>query len=526
MGMASTKSNINLSQILNTEEPYSSVMLAVAALLAVVCYLWIQGKSRSKKGPPLPPGPWPLPIVGNLPFLNSDVLHTQFQALTLKHGPLMKIHLGSKLAIVVSSPDMAREVLKTHDITFANHDLPEVGKINTYGGEDILWSPYGTHWRRLRKLCVMKMFTTPTLEASYSTRREETRQTIVYMSEMARDGSAVNLGEQIFLSIFNVVTRMMWGATVEGDERTSLGNELKTLISDISDIEGIQNYSDFFPLFSRFDFQGLVKQMKGHVKKLDLLFDRVMESHVKMVGKKSEEEEDFLQYLLRVKDDDEKAPLSMTHVKSLLMDMVLGGVDTSVNASEFAMAEIVSRPEVLNKIRQELDQVVGKDNIVEESHLPKLPYLQAVMKETLRLHPTLPLLVPHRNSETSVVAGYTVPKDSKIFINVWAIHRDPKHWDEPNEFRPERFLENSLDFNGGDFKYLPFGSGRRICAAINMAERLVLFNIASLLHSFDWKAPQGQKFEVEEKFGLVLKLKSPLVAIPVPRLSDPKLYTA
>ncbi|CAE6182332.1 unnamed protein product [Arabidopsis arenosa] len=390
--METVSSNFSLSQILNIEEPYSSVMLGVAALLAVVCYFWIQGKSKSKNGPPLPPGPWPLPIVGNLPFLNSEILHTQFQALTLKHGPLMKIHLGSKLAIVVSSPDMAREVLKTHDITFANHDLPEVGKINTYGGEDILWSPYGTHWRRLRKLCVMKMFTTPTLEASYSTRREETRQTVVYMSEMAREGSPVNLGEQIFLSIFNVVTRMMWGATVEGDERTSLGNELKTLISDISDIEGIQNYSDFFPLFSRFDFQGLVKQMKGHVKKLDLLFDRVMESHVKMVGKKSEEEEDFLQYLLRVKDDDEKAPLSMTHVKSLLMDMVLGG--------------------------------------------------------------------------------------------------------------------------------------RRICAAINMAERLVLFNIASLLHSFDWKAPQGQKFEVEEKFGLVLKLKSPLVAIPVPRLSDPKLYTA
>ncbi|EOA19091.1 hypothetical protein CARUB_v10007759mg [Capsella rubella] len=515
------------SYMINTEDLHSSVMmLTAAALLAVVCYFWIQGKFKSKNAPPLPPGPWPLPIIGNLPFLNFDVLHTQFQALTLKHGPLMKIHFGSKLAIVVSSPDMAREVLKTHDITFANHDLPEVGKINTYGGEDILRSPYGTHWRRLRKLSVMKMFTTPTLEASYSIRREETRQTIVYMSEMACHGSPVNLGEQIFLSIFNIVTRMIWGATVEGDERRSLGNELKTLISDISDLEGAQNYSDFFPLFSRFDFQGLVKQMKGHVKKLDLLFDRVMESHVKMVGNKSEEEEDFLQYLLRVKDDDEKAPLSLTHVKAVLMDMVLGGVDTSVNASEFSMAEIITRPEVLNKIRQELDHVVGRDNIIEESHLPKLPYLQAVMKENLRLHPTIPLLVPHKNSETSVVAGYTVPKDSKIFINVWAIHRDPRHWDEPNEFKPERFLENSLDFNGGDFKYLPFGSGRRICAAINMAERLVLFNIASLLHSFDWKAPIGHKFEVEEKVGLLLKLKSPLVAIPVPRLSDPKLYTA
>ncbi|XP_019086088.1 PREDICTED: geraniol 8-hydroxylase-like isoform X3 [Camelina sativa] len=526
MGTTSSKSNITLLQILNTEVPYSYVILAAAALLAVICYFWNKGKSKSKNRPPLPPGPWPLPIVGNLPFINSDVLHTQFQALTLKHGPLMKLHLGSKLAIVVSSPDMAREVLKTHDITFANHDLPEVGKINTYGGEDILRSPYGTHWRRLRKLCAMKLFTTPTMEASYSIRREETRQTVVYMSQMACDGSPVNLGEQIFLSIFNVVTRMMWGATIEGDERTSLGNELKALISDISDIEGIQNYSDLFPLLSRFDFQGLVKQMKVHVKKLDLFFERVMESHVKMVGKMSEEEEDFLQYLLRVKDDDKKAPLSMTHVKSLLMDMVLGGVDTSVNASEFAMAEVVRRPEVLNKIKKELDEVVGRDNIVEESHLPKFPYLQAVMKETLRLHPTLPFLVPHRNSETAVVAGYTVPKDSKIFVNVWAIQRDPKHWDEPNEFKPERFLDSSLDFNGGDFKYLPFGSGRRSCVAVNMAERLVLFNIASLLHSFDWEAPKGQKFEVEEKFGLVLKLKSPLVAIPVPRLSDPKLYTA
>lgn len=202
----------------------------------------------------------------------------------------------------------------------------------------------------------------------------------------------------------------------------------------------------------------------------------------------------------------------------------MGGSDTSSNLMEFAMAELINKPEVMEKAHQELDQVVGKNNIVEESHIHKLPYLYAIMKETLRLHPVLPLLVPHCPSETCTIDGYTIQKGSRVFINVWAIHRDPLIWENPLEFIPERFLNEKWDYSGSDFNYFPFGSGRRICAGIAMAERMFMYSLATLLHSFDWKLGEGQKVDLTEKFGIVLKLKTSLVAIPTPRLSDSALY--
>lgn len=208
----------------------------------------------------------------------------------------------------------------------------------------------------------------------------------------------------------------------------------------------------------------------------------------------------------------------------LLQDMVVGGTDTTSNSVEFALAEMMNKPHILKKVQQELESVVGKDKIVEESDINKLPYLYLVMKETLRLHPVLPLLVPHCPSATSVVAGYTIPKGARIFVNVWAIHRDPSVWEDPLEFRPERFSDGKWDYSGNDFKYFPFGSGRRICAGVAMAERMFMYSLASLLHSFDWRVPEGHKLDLEEKFGIVLKKKQPLIAIPTPRLSHPSLY--
>ena len=204
--------------------------------------------------------------------------------------------------------------------------------------------------------------------------------------------------------------------------------------------------------------------------------------------------------------------------------MMVGGTDTSSNTIEFAMAEIMNKQEVMRKTQQELEVVVGKDNIVEESHIHKLPYLHAVIKETLRLHAAVPLLVPHCPSETCTVGGYTIPNGSRIFVNVWAIQRDPSIWENPLNFDPKRFLDSEWDYSGSDFSYFPFGSGRRICAGTAMAERMMMYSLATLLHSFDWKLPQGEKLDLTEKFGIVLKKKIPLVAIPTPRLSDPSKY--
>ncbi|KAL0693026.1 hypothetical protein Bca4012_060206 [Brassica carinata] len=472
----------SLFKILSCRDHVDYVLVLIV-VTSILWYFWLYANSK-RRSPPLPPGPWGLPIVGNLPFLKPE-LHTYFQGLAKMHGPIFKLRFGSKLAIVVTSSEVAREILRTNDVIFANHDVPAVAIVNTYGGIDIPWSPYGPRFRMLRKLCVNKILSNARMEKSVDLRRGETRRTVRYLADLARAGSPVDLGEQIFLMILNVVTQMLWGATVQEEERELVGAEFSGLVQEMNDLLMEPNISDFFPMLSRFDLQGLAKRMRGPAQRMDRLFDRVINQRLGMDKGHEGKGEDFLEVLLRIKNEDEKADFNMNDVKALLMDMVLGGTDTSVHVIEFAMAELLNKPDIMKRAQQELDEVVGKDKIVEEYHIPKLPYILATMKETLRLHTVAPLLNPHRPSQTTVVNGFTIPKDSKIFINVWAIQRNPDVWENPLEFDPNRFLDKSYDFSGNDFNYIPFGSGRRICVGMAMGERVVLYNIATLLHSFD-----------------------------------------
>ncbi|PON92927.1 LOW QUALITY PROTEIN: Cytochrome P450, E-class, group I [Trema orientale] len=308
----------------------------------------------------------------------------------------------------------------------------------------------------LRKVCVSKMLSNATLDSVHSLRRREVRRTVGHIFGWV--GSTVDVGGQVFLSILNVVTNMLWGGTVEEDEGASMGAEFREVVSDITYLLGKPNLSDFFPGLDRFDFQGITKQYDGLIRRFDQIFERLISQRMRIEKEGREGGKDFLQFLLRLKDEsDPKTTPTITRVKSLLLDMVVGGSDTSSNTIEFAMAEVINQPEIMKNAQKELDSVVGRDNIVEESHIPKLPYLQAVMKETLRLHPTLPLLIPHCPSQTCTVGGYSIPKGSGVFVNV-AIHRDPSNWENPLKFHPERFLMDSpkWDFSGSDLKYFPF----------------------------------------------------------------------
>ncbi|CAN4077901.1 unnamed protein product [Withania somnifera] len=497
-------------------------------ILALLWFLWLFIKKSKNEQPPLPPGPKPLPLIGNLHSLDPE-LHTYFTSLSQTYGPICRLWLGKKVGIIITSPSLAREVLRDQDAIFANRDVPAAGREATYGGKDITWTPYGPKYRMLRKVCVRDMLNSSTLDSVYAPRRRELRQTINYFYN--QKGLSVNIGEQMFLTVLNVITSMLWGGTVKGEERASLGAEFRHVVTEITELLGIPNVSDFYPGLAWFDLQGVTKKMKVLAKRLDVIFESMIDQRQKMdrsggvrtgVG---QENNDFLQVLLKLKDEaDAKMPLTMTELKAILMDMVVGGTDTTANTVEFAMAEIMNKPDILRKLQHELETVVGKDNIVEESHIQQLPYLYAVMKEVLRIHPALPLLVPHCPSETCTVGGYTVPKGSRVFVNVWAIQRDPSIWTNPTEFHPERFLDNKWDYSGNGFNFLPFGSGRRICAGIAMAERMFMYSLASLIHSFDWKLPEGETLDLASKFGIVLKKKIPLVAIPTPRLSNPTLY--
>ncbi|KAL7165172.1 hypothetical protein ACSBR2_040949 [Camellia fascicularis] len=386
--------------------------------------------------PPLPPGPRGLPVVGILPFLDPE-LHSCFENFSQTYGPIMRLPMGTKVGIVVSSPSAAREMLRDHDITFANRDVPELASAAVAKGDsDIVFSPHGPGWQMLRKVCIREVLGSATLDSVYYLRRREIRNTVKYLYN--RVGSPVHVGQQMFLTALNAITSMLWGVTVQGQERASIGADFQVVVADSMELLGKPNLSDFFP--------------------------------------------------------------------------------------EFAMAEMMNKPEVMKKAQEELETVVGKGSIVEESHINKLPYLQAILKEVLRLHPILPLMVPHCPSQTCIIGGYTIPKGARVFINVWAIHRDPSIWENPLEFRPERFLDGKWGYRGADFNYFPFGFGRRMCAGIAMAERMFLFSLASILHSFDWKLPEGENLDLSEKFGIVLKKRVPLMAIPTLRLSNPTLY--
>ncbi|XP_021768401.1 cytochrome P450 76C2-like [Chenopodium quinoa] len=507
-------------------------VIPLLTFLTVFLAIFLLTRKQNHHQPPLPPGPLGLPILGNLLSLDPE-LHTYFASLAQTHGPIFSLRLGTKLGVVISSPALAKEVLKDHDIIFSNRDIPIAGKLATYGGHNIVWSPYGPTWQLLRKVTVREMLGAATLDALYGIRWQETRQMIWRLSEKAGTKTAVNLGEEVFLVVIRVVTGMLWGGAMGIEDREKIESEFRVAVTKVVRLLGAPNISDFFPSLARFDLQGIEKNMRKCAKWLDEIFEKVIDQRLRNNREGNEgrkKEQDFLEVLLQLKDDYEgegngKVSFSMTHVKSLLMDMVVGGTDTTSNTVELAMAEIMNKPEVLKKIQQELDTVVGRDSIVEEHHIYKLPYLQAVMKEALRLHPVLPLLVPHSPSESCIVGGYTIPKGSRVFINVWAIHRDPTIWTDPSKFDPERFLSAKIDFRGNDdFNFLPFSSGRRICAGIGMAEKMVLFSLASMLHSFNWKLPEGEQLNIQEKFGIVMSLRKPLLAIPECRLSSPSLY--
>lgn len=203
-------------------------------------------------------------------------------------------------------------------------------------------------------------------------------------------------------------------------------------------------------------------------------------------------------------------------ISKIKQDLFIAGSDTSGSTIEWAMAELLHNPEIMEKARNELIQVIGdKSNQVKESDIPTLPYIQSIVKETLRLHPPVPLLLPYIAGNDVEINGYTIHKGTQVLINVWSIGRNPEFWDDPLLFQPERFLNSNVDFKGRDFEYLPFGGGRRICPGLPLANRMIVLMLASLLHSFEWELPKGVNHEMLEQYGITLKKLTPLFAVPI-----------
>ncbi|KAK9203562.1 hypothetical protein WN943_013817 [Citrus x changshan-huyou] len=476
------------------------------------------GKGNSQ----LPPGPRGLPLVVYLPFLGRN-LHRIVMDLAIVYGPIYKLWIRSKLYIIISSPTLVKEVVRDHDRKFANRNPTITASALTYGASDIVFASYGSKWQILRKLFVHEVLSKANLDAVYAFRRDKMRKIIREIYN--KDSKAIDIGDIAYVTMINMVSSMLWGGTTQGDKGTSLAAEFRVEVSQALQLLARPNVSDFFPMLVRFDLQGVERDLKNVLQSIERIFDFVIDQRQRMknddtnlVGSNNATRSDFLQFLLEYKEPNTGRSIFLSQIKAIFMpnsqqDMVIGGTNTTSSVVEWTMSELMLHQDVITKLQEELAEVVGINNTVEEFHIQKLQYLQAIVKEALRLHPPAPLLIPRWTTQDCNVGGYEYPKTL----------RDPKFWDNPSEFRPNRFLSEDTKLNY--FHFLPFGSGKRICAGLPLAERMLMYVLATFVHMFNWKLPDGTKPDTLEKFGIVLEKATPLVAIPTARLPNLELYS-
>ncbi|KAF5179992.1 Cytochrome p450 [Thalictrum thalictroides] len=462
---------------------------------------------------PSPPG---VPIIGN--FLQLGKLpHQSLRDLSRKYGDLVLLHLGYIPTVIVSSAEMAREIKKTHDIIFAGRPFTAASRMLFYGGIDLAFSPYGEYWRQLRKICVLEILSLNRVQSFKGVREEEVALMMKNISRACSQGVAVNLSEMVVALSNNIVCRCALGKKMEGkDDDIKFG----ALSKEFMKLLGSFSFGDFFPGFGWMDaFTGLTRNMKRVSKELDAFLEQIIKEHrTKPKQDDADGRKDFVDILLRVqKDNTLDITITNNNIKAVILDMFLAGIDTTSTTIEWAIAELLKNPEEMKKAQEEVRRVVGMKSVVEEEDTQHMGYIKNVIKETLRLHPPAPLLI-NQSTATANVNGYDILPNTRVFINAWAIQRDPKSWDRPEEFIPERFNNNTIDYRGLDYEFLPFGSGRRGCPGLTFGIAVVEFVVANLIYSFNWELPGGANkvdLDMSEYFGITTSKRLPLNLIPV-----------
>ncbi|KAK7256968.1 hypothetical protein RIF29_30609 [Crotalaria pallida] len=345
--------------------------------------------------------------------------------------------------------------------------------------------------------------------------------------ECSQKGELVEVGDLLSCAITNMVSQVVLSQRIFANKGPE-SREFKDMVVEFMTISGV-NIGDFVPWVGWMDLQGVVGKMKRLHKRFDKFLTDMIEEHVKSANDERKGKPDFLDIVMMENGEDVSGEkLNLSNIKALLLNLFTAGTDTSASIIEWALAEMMKNPNIMKRAHKEMDQVVGRQRLLVESDLPKLPYLQAICKETYRMHPSTPLSVPRVSNQACQVNGYYIPKNTRLNVNIWAIGRDPNVWANPLEFNPERFLsggENArIDPSGVDFELIPFGAGRRICAGYRMAMVVIEYILGSLVHSFEWKLSDEVELNMDETFGLTLQKAVPLSAMVSPRLVPEAYY--
>ncbi|KMZ73186.1 hypothetical protein ZOSMA_151G00170 [Zostera marina] len=480
---------------------------------------------KKKNNKRLPPGPTKLPIIGNLHnliFAGDDHLPRMFGELAKKHGTFMHLKFGQISQVVVSSSDLAKEFLKTHDINFSSRQDIFTSRLLMYNNRDVVFAPYGEYWRQMRKIVTLELLSAKKVKSFNRLRREEMVKMMDILTKAARNGTSVNLSEMFLILNNNISTRSMFGDNLR--HQTVFLDAMKEVVV----LATSSNFSNFFPLLE--NFSGWLTGMKLKVEKTHKIIDKILNTIIdEHLGKINNDnsmedgEEDFLDILLKLQKENQFGfEFSMNDLKAVFLDLFIGGTETTSTTLEWIISELVKNPTTLKKVTSEVRQKFSitdsKTDDYDNNFSKEMGYMQNVIKESFRLHPPSPLLIPHESREKCQIKGYDIEEKTSVIVNVWAIGRDPNKWKDPEIFKPERFIGNPIDFKGSHFDLIPFGSGRRICPGMTFGLANVELSLATLLYHFDWKIPNdlpGKDLDMAEGFRGTLGRKNPLILVPV-----------
>ncbi|CAH2053249.1 unnamed protein product [Thlaspi arvense] len=503
-------------------------IFTILCFFSLLCYYFFFKKpSGSKCGFDLPPSPPSLPIIGHLHLLLSTPTHKSLQKLSAKYGPLLHLRFFSVPMVLVSSASVAYEIFRTHDASISSRGPPPMEDSLFAGSSSFISSSYGDHWKFMKKLLVTKLLGPQALERSRGVRAGELERFYTRLLDKAAKEEHVEIINEAIKLSNNSICKMTMGRSCSEDNGEA--ERVRAVASDSLALgKKIVLGSVLRGPFKKLVMLLLKKEMMFVSNRFDELLEKILVEH--------EEKQDgihgtdLMEALLEAYgDDNAEYKITRNHIKTLLADILFAGTDTSAQATQWAMAELVNNPNVLETLREEIDSVVGKTRLIQETDLPNLPYLQAVVKEVLRLHS--PGTVFGRISQEGFRMGrFYIPEETSFAVNVYAVMRDPHYWEDPDEFKPERFLLDSSrtgeeqERREQAIKYIPFGSGRRGCPGVNLAYVFLGTAVGMMVQGFEWriKGDGNNKVSMEEAVvGLSLTMAHPPKFTPVARTTIP-----
>ncbi|VVA39784.1 PREDICTED: cytochrome P450 [Prunus dulcis] len=483
---------------------FSTTSLSLIFITIFIFQFFLKTKRRRYTN--LPPNPFSLPILGHLHLLKAPV-HRTLHRLSQKHGPIFSLWFGSQRVVIVSSPSAVQECFTRNDIVLANRPSLLLFKHIGYNSTTISTSPYGDHWRNLRRIGAIEIFSSARLNTFANTRKDEVKHLICKLAQNSvHEFAKVELKSMFTELTFNIIMTMVAGKRYYGDDVSVDKEEAKQfrqIMKEVFAHSGAVNPADFLPILNWIGSNAYEKRVMKLAKKTDSFLQGLIDEQ-RSKGKNGT----MIDHLLSLQDSQPEYYTDQL-IKGFILVLLLAGTDTSSVTLEWALSHLLNNPHVLRKARAELDAQLDQEHLVDEQNISKLPYLQGIISETLRLCPAAPMLVPHFASDDCTIGGFDVPCGTMVLVNAWAIHRDPQLWDDPEKFKPERFK------SGEDLshKLMPFGMGRRACPGSGLAQRVVGLTLGTLIQCFEWKRVDEEEIDMTEGKGLTMPKAVPLEAL-------------